>query len=233
MNDTPDHEPAKRRAGEAAVEAVESGMVVGLGTGSTAAYAIRALGAAATDGLEIRGVPTSYHARNLAREAGIPLVSLEEATPDIVIDGADQIAVDSLSVIKGGGGAHTREKIVATAAGRLCIVADESKLSEQLSGVVPVETLPNARPLVADRLREQGISPTVRMATAADGPVITEQGNVILDCACGTIEDPPALASELSAIPGVVEHGLFLGLVDVAYVGGPDTVRRLVPRAER
>ena len=214
---------AKRAAGEHAAALVEDGWTVGLGTGSTAAHAIRALGRAVDGGLDVRGVPTSFASRELAREAGVPLVPLDEvATLDVAIDGADQVAAGDL--IKGGGAAHAREKVVDAAADRFVVVADPSKESEALDRSVPVEVLPDARAAVARRVREAGGDPTLRAADRKDGPVVTDNGNLVLDCAFGRIDDPASLASSLSATPGVVEHGLFVGLADEVHVGREDGV---------
>ena len=223
---------AKRRAGERAAEDVEDGFVVGLGTGSTTAHAIRALGRAVDDGLEIRGIPTSFQSRRLALEVGIPLTDLDAVDGvDVAIDGADQVVDDPDTaahgaLIKGGGAAHAREKLVDSAADRFLVVADPSKLTERLERSVPVEVLPDAHTLAADRVRELGGEPTLRDAERKDGPVVTDNGNLVLDCAFGRIDDPDGLATRLSAIPGVVEHGLFVGLADVAYVGREDGVER-------
>ncbi|AQL42975.1 ribose 5-phosphate isomerase A [Halorientalis sp. IM1011] len=212
----------KRRAGEAAADAVDDGQVVGLGTGSTAAHAIRALGRAVDSGLDIEGVPTSYQSRELARDAGIPLTTLDEATPDIAIDGADQVADGDL--IKGGGAAHAREKLVDAAADRLLVVADDSKLADRLSVPVPVEVMPDAREPVAARVRELEGDPELRAAERKDGPVVTDNGNLVLDCDFGEVDDPGRLAADLSAIPGVLEHGLFVDLADAIYVGTDEDV---------
>ena len=208
---------AKRRAGESAAEAVEDGTVVGLGTGSTAAYAIRALGDAVDAGLDIEGIPTSFQSRDLAREAGIPLTTLDEATPDVAIDGADQVAADVL--IKGGGAAHTREKIVDTAADRLLVVVDPGKCDDQLDVPVPVEVLADARRSVADAVRGQGGDPELRRAKCKDGPVVTDNGHLLLDCDFGTVGDPAERATALAELPGVIEHGLFVGVADEIHVG--------------
>lgn len=214
---------AKRRAGESAAEAVTDGMVVGLGTGSTAAQAIQALGRRIDDGLDITGIPTSYQSRETAREAGIPLTSLDEGTPDIAIDGADQFAGGAL--IKGGGAAHAREKIVDSVADRFLVVADTTKETEILDHPVPVEVLPDARAPVAERIESLGGVPELRAAERKDGPVVTDNGNLVLDCAFGEIESPVTLANSLSVIPGVVEHGLFVGLADEIHVGTATDVR--------
>jgi ribose 5-phosphate isomerase A len=227
---------AKRRAGESAADHVHDGEVVGLGTGSTAAHAIRALGQAVDDGVDIRGIPTSYQSRALAREAGIPLTTLDDATPDIAIDGADQAApldgrggddtaaaglgaADATALVKGGGAAHAREKVVDAAADRLLVVVDESKVAPRLDRPVPVETLPDAAPTVRERVEDLDGQPALRPAERKDGPVVTDNGNLVLDCDFGTVEDPRALGRRLDGVPGVVAHGLFVGLTDELHVG--------------
>ncbi|WP_135305753.1 ribose-5-phosphate isomerase RpiA [Haloarcula amylovorans] len=213
---------AKRAAGEAAAETVEDGMVVGLGTGSTAAHAIRAIGRQVDAGLDVVGVPTSFQSRELAREHGIPLADLDEASVDVAIDGADEVAGGDL--VKGGGAAHAREKIVDASADRFLVVADPTKVAETLSYPVPVEVLPAARSTVAERIESLGGDPDLRQAERKDGPVVTDNGNLVLDCEFGAIADPERLAASLSAVPGVVEHGLFIGLADAVYVGSEDGV---------
>ncbi|MGQ3329860.1 ribose-5-phosphate isomerase RpiA [Halorubrum sp. FL23] len=238
---------AKRRAGESAAEAVDDGDVVGLGTGSTAAHAIRRLGDRIDSGLHVRGVPTSFASRELAADRGIPLLDLDEAVGpdapgiDVAIDGADQIAVGAAGrvatgaegggdptaapLIKGGGAAHAREKLVDAAADRFLVVADPSKEAPVLDRSVPVEVLPAGRSAVAEAVRAAGGEPTLRRAERKDGPVVTDNGNLVLDCAFGEIADPEALAATLSATPGVVEHGLFVGLADEIHVGTETGVR--------
>ncbi|GAB3678452.1 ribose-5-phosphate isomerase RpiA [Halopiger thermotolerans] len=221
---------AKRRAGERAAEEVEDGDVVGLGTGSTTAYAIEAIGEAVADGLEVQGIPTSFQSRQLALEVGVPLTDLDAVeTVDLAIDGADQVLDDADAaahgaLIKGGGAAHAREKLVDSAAERFVVVADPTKLADALERSVPIEVLPDARTVVADRLRELGGDPTLRDAERKDGPVVTDNGNLVLDCEFGRIDDPDALATRLSRLPGVVEHGLFVDLADATYVGLEDGV---------
>lgn len=210
-------EEAKRRAGESAADTVEDGIVVGLGTGSTAAAAIRALGDRVDAGLDIEGIPTSFQARERATEAAIPLTSLDEATPDIAIDGADQFADGDL--IKGGGAAHAREKIVDAAADRFLVVADPTKEADVLDHPVPVELLADARRSAAAAIEELGGQPALRAAERKDGPIMTGNGNLVLDCDFGEITAPASLAADLSAIPGVIEHGLFVDLADEIHVG--------------
>lgn len=214
---------AKRRAGESAAERIEDEMVVGLGTGSTAAHAIRRLGARVDAGLDIEGIPTSFQSRELARTEGIPLTTLAEATPDVAIDGADQVADGVL--IKGGGAAHAREKVVDTAADRLLVVADPTKEADVLDKPVPVEVLPDARTTVAAALENLDGDPTLRAAERKDGPVVTDNGNLVLDCDFGDIADPETLDTALSGIPGVVEHGIFVDCADEIHVGTPEDVR--------
>lgn len=213
----------KRRAGESAAELVEDGMTVGLGTGSTAAHAIHAIGEAVSDGLALVGVPTSFDSRELAEQAGIPICSPESvSTVDLAIDGADQVADGDL--IKGGGAAHAREKIVDAAADRFVVVADPSKETSVLDRTIPIEVLSDARRTAATRISELGGEPTLRDGQGKDGPVITDNGNLVLDCTFGSITDPAALAGDLSALPGVVEHGLFVGMADELHVGTEDGV---------
>lgn len=213
---------AKRQAAHSAANAVAEGMTVGLGTGSTTAHAIRRLGERVDAGLDIQGIPTSFQARERARGAGIPLTSLDEATPDIAIDGADQVADGNL--IKGGGAAHAREKVVDTASDRFLVVVDPSKEADALDEPVPVEVLPAARGPVASVVDLLGGTPTLRDATEKDGPVVTDNGNLVLDCAFGRIDDPSGLAAELSAVPGVVEHGLFVDCASEIHVGSAEDV---------
>ena len=210
-------EAQKRRAGESAAEAVPEGSVVGLGTGSTAAQTIRTLGRRVDSGLDIRAIPTSYQSRQLAREVSIPLVTLEDATPDVAIDGADQVA--GFDLIKGGGAAHAREKLVASAAERFLVVADDTKLADSLDLAVPIEVLPDAVSVVESALEALGGEPTLRTATRKDGPVVTDNGNLVVDCAFGAIDSPDALAAEIASLPAVVEHGLFVSMADEIHVG--------------
>ncbi|RJS88479.1 ribose-5-phosphate isomerase RpiA [Candidatus Bathyarchaeota archaeon] len=225
-------EETKRRAALEAVKEVRSGFVVGLGSGSTAAYAIQALGEALRSGVlqDVMGVPTSYQAASVALEAGLPLTTLDENPRlDVAIDGADQVDA-SLNLIKGGGGALTREKVVASAADRYVVVVDEGKLVEVLGvgQVVPVEVLPFASAFVLRRVGERARSVHLRVGSGKVGPVVTDNGNFLLDADFGPIEEAGELEAWLRSIPGVVETGLFLGLADIVYVGTRKGVRRLV-----
>jgi ribose 5-phosphate isomerase A len=219
-------ERAKRRAGESAAAEVRDGDVVGLGTGSTAAHAVRALGEAVDAGLAVTGVPTSRGARAVAREAGVPLRAPGDvARVDVAIDGADETLADGSALVKGGGAAHAREKAVDAAADRFLVVVDERKVTGTLAHPVPVEVLPAARAAVAARVEALGATATLRAAARKDGPVVTDNGNLVLDCDFGALADPAATAAALDGVPGVVDHGLFVGLADAVHVGGPDGVR--------
>ncbi|ELK54717.1 ribose-5-phosphate isomerase A [Haloferax sp. BAB-2207] len=225
MKTTGGTDAQKRRAAAAAVEAVEDGAVVGLGTGSTTAFAIRAIGDRVADGLDVRGVPTSFAARELARECGIPVADLDEVDAvDLAIDGADQVALADGALVKGGGAAHAREKVVDAFADRFLVVADPSKTAETLSHAVPIEVLPSARTTVAAGVSDLGGEATLRRAERKDGPVVTDNGNLVLDCEFGAIPNPESLATDLASLPGAVEHGLFVGLADAVYVGTGDGV---------
>jgi len=231
MKDASANADAKRLAGETAAELVKSGMVVGLGTGSTVAWTIKRLGVRVKEeSLQFLGVPTSFQAENLAIASGITLTTLNvHPALDLAIDGADQVD-SSLFVIKGGGAAHTREKVVACSAQRFVIVADESKYVEKLTWPVPVEVLPFAAKLVERRLRELGGIPVLRLGKMKDGPVITDNGNFVMDVDFGAIEEPEALAARLCGIPGIVEHGIFDNLDELylARAGGVEIIKRRV-----
>ena len=222
---TPRIEQGKRIAAEAAVAEVEHGMLVGLGTGSTAAFAIQALARRASEGLKVRAVATSLATAEAARAAGIRVIDFAEvANVDLCIDGVDEID-PGLRAIKGAGGAMLREKIVATAATRMIAIADASKAVAQLGAKpVPGECLPFARAFVQRRLAELGGAPALRMAGAAS--YATDQGNLVFDCAFAAMDDPAALAVALSICPGVLAHGLFLSEIDTVYFGTETSVIR-------
>lgn len=214
---------AKQAVGQQAAEWVQSGMVVGLGTGSTAAFMIQFLGERLQRGelRDVRGIPTSFQATVLARQAGIPLTTLDEATQvDLAIDGADEVDPQK-NLIKGGGAAHTREKIVDGLAGEFIVVVDQSKLVERLGSTypVPVEVLPLAVVPVMRALENLGGQPEIRMAVKKDGPVITDQGNMVVDVKFAEIPDPASLETRINNIPGVLDNGLFVGLAGRVLVG--------------
>jgi ribose 5-phosphate isomerase A len=200
---------AKRAAGYLAADMVKDGMVLGLGTGSTVFFALERLSCRVCEGLKISGVPTSHQTAVRAREYGIPLTTLDdEPLLDLAIDGADQ--VDShLRLIKGRGAALTREKCVAAAALRFVVVVDEQKVVRILSGLVPVEVIPFAIHPVMNQLRVLGCIPRLRDGIKKDGPVITDNGNFIVDCQFKEIANPDELEDSIIRIPGVVESGLF------------------------
>jgi ribose 5-phosphate isomerase A len=223
----------KELAGRAAAELVVSGNIVGLGTGSTAYFAVVALGERVKAGLKIIGIPTSVATGELARSVGIPLSTLDENPEiDITIDGADEVD-PHLSLIKGGGGALLREKIIATASKKMIVVADSSKLVPALGNFpLPVEIIPFARTVLEKKITALGA--TCKQRTRPDGTAfVTDEGHHILDCSFGKISNPPALALVLSNMPGVVEHGLFIGIAKVAMVGKGNSVVEIRPKSAR
>ncbi len=217
-----DTEVAKRNAGMEAARLVKDGMALGLGTGSTVHYFLKELSnRIKNEGLRVSGVPTSLPTESLAKELGIPLIGLEERPRlDLDIDGADEVDAD-LNLIKGGGGAHVREKIVARASEFVAIVVDESKLSRRLGekSPVPVEIIPFALPLVSREISDLGGRCKIRMAEGGKGPFRTDNGNLILDCDFGPIADPDALEADIRSIPGVVDSGIFCQVADLVIVG--------------
>jgi ribose 5-phosphate isomerase A len=224
----PDYEAMKRRAAERAAAEIEDGMILGLGSGSTASYAIAAIAARVAAGLRIAGIPTSERTAMLARRLGVPLTSFaEHRSVDLMIDGADQVERGTLALIKGAGGALLREKIVAAASRRMIVVVDETKLVERLGGstMLPVEIVRFGAETVLERLAAMGCVPALRRS--GEGPFITENGNVIADCAFAEIDDAAALEARLSAIIGVVESGLFVGLASEILVGRPGSVEAI------
>jgi ribose 5-phosphate isomerase A len=217
----------KEAAGRAAAKLVHDGDVVGLGTGSTAYFAVVALGERVKAGLKIIGIPTSVQTADLARAVGIPLTTLDEHPEiDITIDGADEVD-PKLNLIKGGGGALLREKVVASVTKKMVVVADSGKVVSVLGKFpLPVEIISFARTVVEKKIVLLGASPKLR--TNPDGsPFLTDNGNQILDCSFGRIADPPGLALALSNTPGIVEHGLFIGMAKLALVGRGDCVEEM------
>ena len=212
----------KKAAAVAAVQEVQTGMLVGLGTGSTAAFAIRALGERVAEGLAIRAVVTSDASGKLARDVGIEVLDFAAIDHvDLTIDGADEIDSRCFA-IKGAGGAMLREKIVAASSARMVVIADGSKRVERIGAAkLPVEVLPFAIAYVMRVLTDMGAAPTIR------DNYRTDQGNLVVDCHFSTLEDPRATAATLSAIPGILGHGLFLDEVDAAYIATNGIVTRL------
>ncbi|MGA9527608.1 MAG: ribose-5-phosphate isomerase RpiA [Terriglobales bacterium] len=221
------NEKEKELAGRAAAELVRDGDVAGLGTGSTAHFAVIALGERVRAGLKMVGIPTSNATAELAKKVSVPLTTLDEHPEiDITIDGADEID-PNLNLIKGGGGALLREKVVASASRKMVVISDSSKLVPVLGKFpLPVEVISFARAVVEKKIAVLGAA--VKWRTRADGSIyLTDNGNPILDCSFGRIEDPAALARILSDTPGVVEHGLFIGLGTVALVGRDAAVEEI------
>lgn len=218
------NEAEKELAGRAAAQLVRDGDVVGLGTGSTAYFAVVAIGERVKAGLKIVAIPTSEATAELARKLGINLSTLDEhPTIDITIDGADEVD-PKLNLIKGGGGALLREKIIATASKKMVVAADSTKIVKALGKFpLPVEIIPFARAVLEKQITSLGATCELRMKP--DGkPFVTDEGHHILDCSFGKIGDPPKTARELSRMPGVVEHGLFIGLAKLAIIGRANSV---------
>ena len=213
----------KQAVGKAAAERVESNTIVGLGTGSTTVFAIQHLGERLKTGelKNISGVPTSFQSEMLARKCGIPISSFEEIDKiDLAIDGADE--VDShKNLIKGGGAAHTQEKLVDSFADYFIVVVDSSKIVDKLGStfLLPVEVIPRAVTPVMRKLAKLGGKSEIRVAVKKDGPIITDQGNLIIDVKFDSIDNPAELEKTINNIPGVLDNGLFVGLADLVIVG--------------
>jgi ribose 5-phosphate isomerase A len=213
----------KQQVGYAAAQKVQSGSIVGLGTGSTTAYAIQAIGERLKSGdlKNIKGVPTSFQAVVLARDYGIPLVTLDEIEKiDVAIDGADEVDPQK-NLIKGGGAAHTQEKIVDSLADLFIVVVDGGKLVDHLGStfLLPVEVLPMAVTPVMRAITKLGGKPELRMGVKKAGPVVTDQGNLVVDVKFDRIDNPAELEKTLNNLPGVLENGLFVGVADIIMVG--------------
>lgn len=213
----------KQEVGKAAAERVQSGTIVGLGTGSTTAYAIQYIGDRIKKGelKNILGIPTSFQAEVLAKDYGVPLTSLDAVDHiDIAIDGADEVDPQK-NLIKGGGAAHTREKVVDALADQFIVVVDSGKLVERLGSTfkLPVEVIPMAYAPVMRALEKLGGKPELRMGVKKAGPVVTDQGNMVIDVTFDAIDNPGELEKTINNIPGVLENGLFVGVADVVLVG--------------
>lgn len=224
-------EEMKKLVAKEALKYIEDDMIVGLGTGSTTAYFIKMLGKMIMkeELFDVYGLPTSYQARILALESGVPVVSLDEVDAiDIAVDGADEVD-PHLNLIKGRGAALTMEKIIEYRAGTFLVLVDESKLVEYLGQKmpVPIEVIPAAWRVIKEELEVFNATAELRMGVKKDGPVITDNGNFILDAKFERIEDPLDLEIELNNIPGVVENGIFADIADIVLVGTKDGVRRL------
>jgi ribose 5-phosphate isomerase A len=230
---TVDMDALKRQAAARALEEVQDGMLLGLGTGSTAKHFVDLLGERVRAGLKVKGVPTSEATRAQAQACGVPLTTLDEVDRlDLTVDGADEID-PALNLIKGGGGALLREKIVASASNRMIVIADDTKWVERLGQFpLPIEIMP-----FGVAATQRAIAAAIN-ATGAQGPLairkdrdglafVTDGGHWIVDARLGSIADPAGLASALAAIPGVVEHGLFLGLARTAILAGAQGIRTI------
>ncbi len=213
----------KKMVGYEAAELVRDGDVVGLGTGSTTHYFIERLAKKIKEEeMEVLGIPTSYQSFFLAQNSGINLTTLNEHRIDLAVDGADEVDT-KLNLIKGGGAAHTMEKIVDSAAEKFIVIVDDSKLVDVLGRFpVPVEVIPEAFRVVKEQLENMGGKTLLRMAERKDGPVITDNGNFVIDTQFQKINDPGELEISLNIIPGVVENGIFTGIVDEVLVGTED-----------
>jgi len=220
------HDLEKEAAAHASVRFVRDGNIVGLGSGSTAVYAVRLLGERVRSGLKILGIPTSNQTRDLAASLGIPLTTFDDIQEiDVTIDGADEFD-SQLSLIKGGGGALLREKIVASASRQVVIVADSSKQVPMLGTFpVPVEVIAFAQPFVKKRIESFGAS--VKLRQSKGRAFVTDEGHHILDCSFGQIPDAPALSRKLRDVTGVVEHGLFIGMASIVLVARGQEVTEL------
>jgi ribose 5-phosphate isomerase A len=222
----------KEQSAEAAVALVETGMILGLGTGSTAKLAVDALGKRVASGLRVIGVPTSEFTGQQARSLGIPISTVDEHPEiDLTIDGADEVELGTLNLIKGRGGALLREKIVASASKRLVIIVDDSKLVEKLGShfAVPVEVVQFGWPSAERKLQKLGARTKLRPGPD-EKPFVTDGGNFIIDCSFSPIQAPAELDQQLNSVVGVVEHGLFLKMASRVIVAGQNGVQVLLPQ---
>ena len=228
MKSASSNSSSKKNAGYTAAEYVKDGMVLGLGTGSTTHFFIEKVGMRIKEeGINVLGIPTSFQSLLIAKKWNIPITTLEEHDIDLSVDGADEVDSE-FNLIKGGGAAHTKEKIVDYAAKEFIVIVDESKCVEELGNFpVPVEVLPDASRLVMQALEDMGATCEIRMAQRKDGPVITDNGNFVIDAKFDKIESPAHLEIDLNAIPGVVENGIFSQMVDKVIVGTEDGTKEL------
>jgi ribose 5-phosphate isomerase A len=231
--DVQNRDDLKKAAADVAVRELKDGMVIGLGSGSTARFVVAAIGQRVRDGLRVVGVPTSETTAKQAQSLGIPLTDLgEHAEIDITIDGADEVDPQTLDLIKGGGGNLLREKIVAASGKRLIIVVDHTKITSQLRGPVPVEITQFGWQSTVRRLAALGSNPVVRVDSQGK-QFVTDGGNLIIDCGFETIKSVAELQAQLDATVGVVEHGLFLGFASQVVIGAPEGVRVLSLRSTK
>ena len=228
MKDVSKNDSSKKNAGYKAAEYVDDGMVLGLGTGSTTHYFIEKVGMRIKEeGINVLGIPTSFQSLLIAKEWNIPITTLEEHDIDLSVDGADEVDGE-FNLIKGGGAAHTKEKIVDYAAKKFIVIVDESKVVDSLGDFpVPVEVLPDASRVVIKTLEDMGASCEIRMAQRKDGPVITDNGNFVIDAKFSEIDSPSHLEIDLNSIPGVVENGIFSQMVDKVIIGTEEGTKEL------
>ena len=228
MKDASKNDSSKKNAGYKAAEYVEDGMVLGLGTGSTTHYFIEKVGMRIKEeGINVLGIPTSFQSLLIAKEWNIPITTLEEHDIDLSVDGADEVDGE-FNLIKGGGAAHTKEKIVDYAAKKFIVIVDESKVVDSLGDFpVPVEVLLDASRVVIKTLEDMGANCEIRMAQRKDGPVITDNGNFVIDAKFSEIDSPSHLEIDLNSIPGVVENGIFSQMVDKVIIGTEDGTKEL------
>ena len=218
----------KKEAAYKAAQYVKDGDILGLGTGSTTHYFIEAVGKRiANEGINVMGIPTSFQSLLLAKQWNIPITSLEEHNIDLAVDGADEVDKE-LNLIKGGGAAHTKEKIVDYSAKKFIVIVDESKYVEEIGNFpVPVEVIPDASRVVIQTLEDMGAECEIRMGERKDGPVITDNGNFVIDAKFEKIESPMHLEIDLNSIVGVVENGIFTQMVDKVIIGTSEGIKEL------
>lgn len=228
MKNTSGNSSSKKNAGYKAAEYVEDGMVLGLGTGSTTHFFIEKVGMRIKEeGISIKGIPTSFQSLLIAKQWNIPITTLEENDIDLSVDGADEVDRE-FNLIKGGGAAHTKEKIVDYAAKQFIVIVDESKFVDKLGDFpVPVEVLPDASRMAIRELEDMGAECEIRMAQRKDGPVITDNGNFVIDAKFDKIESPKHLEIDINTIPGVVENGIFTQMVDKVIIGTDEGTKEL------
>ena len=232
LKSTSENKQLKQAAGKAAALLVKDGMTVGLGTGSTVVFLIEELGQMVKNGLNIKGVPTSFQSKAICYKAGIPLIEpgmLDRI--DLAVDGADEVT-RSLDAIKGGGAAHAIEKIIAVMADEFVIIADETKIVDHLglSFPVPVEVLQQAAGFFLKSVRKFGANPIIRTGSGKDGPIITENGNFVIDLHFDNAQDMRQLDINIKSIPGVVETGLFLGIAKKVIIASQDGITILASK---
>ena len=228
MKNANSNDSSKKNAGYKAAEYVEDGMVLGLGTGSTTHYFIEKVGMRIKEeNINVKAIPTSFQSFLMAKKWNIPITTLEENDIDLAVDGADEVDKD-FNLIKGGGAAHTKEKIIDYAAKTFIVIVDESKCVEKLGNFpVPVEVLSDASRMVIQTLEDMGATCEIRMGQRKDGPVITDNGNFVVDAKFNEISSPAHLEIDLNSIPGVVENGIFSQMVDKVIIGTPEGTKEL------